>query len=126
MSRPAAWFPAGRGRISATRTTRLAVDELLDELDLAGLPAVTADLARSAADLVDAARARQDPKLWLTAATRLEALLGKLTTAPVRARTDGDNDQDQDQEVHGGDDQPSPAARMAQLVGLAPSILDEA
>ena len=126
MSRPAAWFPAGRGRISATRTTRLAVDELLDELDLAGLPAVTADLARSAADLVDAARARQDPKLWLTAATRLEVLLAKLTTAPVRARTDGDNDQDQDQEVHGGDDQPSPAARMAQLVGLAPSILDEA
>ena len=124
MSRPAAWFPAGRGRISATRTTRLAVDELLDELDLAGLPAVTADLARSAADLVDAARARQDPKLWLTAATRLEVLLGKLTTAPVRARTDGDNDQDQ--EVHGGDDQPSPAARMAELVGRAPSVLDEA
>ena len=123
MSRPAAWFPAGRGRISATRTTRLAVDELLDELDLAGLPAVTADLARSAADLVDAARARQDPKLWLTAAARLEALLAKLPTGT--ARMGRDNDEDQEVNSGDGDDQPSAAARMAELVGRAPTVCDE-
>ena len=106
-------FPAFRGsNIAAARTTRRAVNEVLEGLDLEGLDVVTADLVRSAADLVDAARLSQDAALWLRASARLEALLGKLGKGVDRGGA----------EVGAlGDD---PAARLAELVGKPASVGD--
>lgn len=113
--KPTRWFPANRGRIGAARTTRLAVEEALEGLELAGGQQVTADLARGAADVVDAARTAQDPRLWLAASTRLEILLAKLTA------TRGGGSGGGVESV--GDD---PAAELARLVGESPSVGDGA
>lgn len=121
MPKQPPWFPANRGqKLGKARTTRRAVDDLLDELELTAMQLVTADLARSAADIVDAARAAQDPKLWLSASTRLEGLLGKLVGASGRSGGSGVTD---GQDESGGDD---PAARLASLVGEPASVGDEA
>lgn len=125
MTRPAPWFPADRGqKLAAHRTTRAAVDAALEGLQLAGTALVTADLARSAADLVDAARRAQDPKLWLSASTRLELLVAKLSAAGVRA---GGHDDDRgEDETSGGVEQvgDDPAAELAAIVGRAPDVGD--
>ena len=75
------FFPAPRGgKLAAHRTSRAAVEQLLTEHgDLDGATAITADMARSAADLVDASRKAQDPALWMRASARLDQLVAKLT-----------------------------------------------
>lgn len=108
------WFPANRGRIAVSRTSRRAVEQLLEDLgDLDGTGAVMADLARGAADLVDAARARQDPRLWLSASAKLEQLLAKLPGGRGGA------------DPVGGGDQVDEGARLAELVGRGPTLGDE-
>ena len=116
MSRPPAWFPAPRGKLGAHRTTRAAVDAVLEGLGSRGAALVTADLARSAADLVDSARARQDPRLWLTASARLEDLLKRLG---VRDQADPEPEPDPKELT-------SDVDRMADLVGRPAAVRDEA
>lgn len=121
------WFVGGR-RIAKARRMRCAVESMLAELTLSGSQLVTAELARSAADLVDSARSAQDPRLWLQASTRLEKLLGQLQgRAPVRGGGDdggtgGDGGAAAGVESGGADAK----ARLAELVGRAPSVGDEA
>ena len=121
------WFVDGR-RIAKARRVRCSVEAMLEELRPAGSQLVTAELARSAADLVDSARSAQDPRLWLQASTRLEKLLGQLQgRAGVRAGADGvakggDGGAAAGVESGGAD----PKARLAELVGRAPSVGDEA
>ena len=115
------WFPAHRGdAISQRRTTRRAVNELLEGAELAGRDLVTADLARSAADLVDSAREAQDAALWLRASDRLEGLLARLA---VGRSGDTGAEVTYGSDRSGGDD---PAARLAELLGEPASMGDEA
>lgn len=65
------WFE----RLTPGRTRR-AVDRMF--ADLGENAPLSAELARDLADLVDSARERQDPKLWLAAAGRLEQVLGRI------------------------------------------------
>lgn len=120
-ARETPWFPAVRtGRRAAYRTSRTAVEEALGGVRLAGADLVTADLALSVADLVDAARVRQDPQLLLSAASRLEVLLGKLPLGRgpgVRSSVDDDSSGS----VEGVLDEP---ARLAELVGRAAAVRD--
>ena len=72
---------------------RSAVDRALAGSGSVESAPVPAELARDLADLVDSARERQDPKLWLAASARLEALLSRMlgsgpTPAPVDPRSD--------------------------------------
>ena len=121
------WFVDGR-RIAKARRVRCAVESMLEELCPVGSQLVTAELARSAADLVDSARSAQDPRLWLQASTRLEKLLGQLQgRAGVRAGGDGvakggDGGAAAGVDAGGAD----PKARLEELVGRAPSVGDEA
>jgi len=114
------FFPAPRGgKLAAHRTSRAAVEQLIKERgDLDGTGAVTADLARSAADLVDSARRTQDPVLWMRASMRLQQLLIKLD---ARSGRDGGND--------GGDSGSRAAGSAAELeaaVGAPASMGDSA
>lgn len=111
------FFPANRGgKLAATRTTRAAVEQLLSDTDLDRAGQVTADLARSAADLVDASRKAQDPRLWLATSARLEQLLAKLG-----ARTGGN---DQGEGGESGPGRADPAAELEAIVGGPASVGD--
>lgn len=100
MSAASSFFPAARGgKLAAHRTARQAVEQLIEELgDLDGLTAITADLARSTADLVDGARKAQDPRQFMQASTRLQQLTIRLAArlaiddgAGVESGTAGDD-----------------------------------
>lgn len=90
-----------------------ALAEALDGRTLAGMDAITAAVARDAADLVDAARRQQDPKLWLQAVARLLALTGQLDDRPAAVPGDDGG---------GGDDGPD---GLADALGSGPSMGDE-
>ena len=79
------WFVDGR-RIAKARRMRCAVESMLAELPLSGSQLVSAELARSAADLVDSARSAQDSRLWLQASTRLEKMRCIIQPHEARAR----------------------------------------
>lgn len=78
-AKPVRYFRTPRAKPGPAR---IALDSALDGRDLAGLDGITAEIARGAADLVDAARRAQDPKLWLSASSRLLALMGQLDERP--------------------------------------------
>lgn len=107
------FFPAPRGgKLAKHRTSRTAVEQLLTERgDLDGATAITADMARSAADLVDASRKAQDPALWMRASARLDQLVAKLV-----AKGGGDRLVES-----GGTD---PAAGLEGIVGSPASMGD--
>lgn len=69
------WF-AVRSRTPGP--TRAVVDSALSGTNLTGSRGIVAELARSAADLVDSARRQQDARLWLSASTRLLGLIERL------------------------------------------------
>ncbi|MGM2842367.1 hypothetical protein, partial [Bacillus cereus group sp. Bce002] len=76
---------------------------------------MTAELARSAADLVDSAKRMQDAGLWLRASQRLEQLLAKLPSSS------GEGVSADAEQAASGD---SVADRLAAAVGRAPVVGD--
>lgn len=90
--------------------TRAAIEELA--AGSARFDPVLLEMARATADLVDAAKRQQDPKLWLSAAQRLLALRAQLVASGE----------------HDGDAAASGAADgvpgLAGLLGGAPEVRD--
>ncbi|MGN8718527.1 hypothetical protein ACTQ43_14745, partial [Segatella copri] len=116
MTSKPAMFRSPRAKIGATRPTRAAVERIVAELgDLDGSGAMTAELARSAADLVDSAKRMQDAGLWLRASQRLEQLLAKLPSSS------GEGVSADAEQAASGD---SVADRLAAAVGRAPVVGD--
>lgn len=90
----------------------MALETALDGRILAGMEAITAAIARDAADLVDSARRQQDPKLWLSASARLLALVGQMDGRPA-----GD--------VGGGGDESGEPDDLADALGSGPTLGDD-
>lgn len=93
---------------------RIALDSALAGRDLAGFDGITAEIARGAADLVDAARRQQDPRLWLSASGRLLALVGQLEDRPAAVPDDG------------GDDRGGEPDELDSILGTGPTMGDGA
>lgn len=106
-----AWFRTKGGRGGPVRRE---VDKALRQADLSGPRAITAELARTVADLVDSAKREQDPRLWLTASSRLTALLGQLGIG--RLVVDGDDGGGGSGDVGG----------LADVLGAGPEVRDQA
>lgn len=111
-AKPPRYFRTPRAKAGPARE---ALDAALTDRDLSGFDGITAEIARGAADLVDAARRQQDPKLWLSAAGRLLALTAQLDRRPGTVPDDGGGDRDDDGE-------PDP---LADALGAGPTMGDE-
>lgn len=109
------WWRQNRGSRPGPvlRATRDAVG---DPTRFAGSRRVTAELALDVADLVDGARAKQDPARYLSAADRLERLLAKLA---VDDRSGGVPDGGPGAGEIGDESDP-----LAGIVGSGPSLGD--
>ncbi|GAB3750079.1 hypothetical protein [Microlunatus parietis] len=94
-TKPPRYFRTPRAKAGPARE---ALDAALSDRDLTGMDGITAEIARGAADLVDAARRQQDPRLWLSASGRLLALVGQLDRRPGTVPDDGGGDRDDDGE----------------------------
>ena len=70
------YFRRGGAKVTVHRVTRTAVEELIAATPDAS--PLIADLLRGTADIADTARRRQEIKVWLDAAARLEQLSEKL------------------------------------------------
>ena len=81
------YFRRGGAKVTAHRGTRTAVEELIAATPDAS--PLIADLLRGTADIADTARRRQEIKVWLDAAARLERLAEKLTRGGKGAKAAG-------------------------------------
>lgn len=106
-----AWF-AVRSRKAGP--TRAAVDSVLAGSD--DFDPILAELARASADLTDSAKRAQDPRLWLSASSRLLAVRSRLVGD---GRRDGAGDEE---EAGAADGLPG----LADFVGGAPEVRDAA
>ena len=88
-------FGRDRGRLA--KATRAWADSLRVDGKLPGSAAILVELARDAANLADGARRAEDGRLYLSAATRLEALMTRAERAVAgdrgrgASRDDGDD-----------------------------------
>ena len=111
-SKPVRFFRTPRAKPGPTRA---ALDLALKDRELSGFDRITAEIAGGSADLVDAARRQQDPKLWLSASQRLLALVSQLSGDRGARPDDGGGDRDDD----GGEPD-----ELADALGAGPTMGD--
>lgn len=112
-AKPAQFF---RTRGGTPGPARRALETALVGRNLTGIEAVTAAIARDAADLVDSARRQQDPRLWLSASGRLLALAGQLDERPPAVPDDGGGDRAEPDDPDG----------LGAALGTGPTVGDAA
>lgn len=110
-SRPPRFFRTSRAKPGPAR---VALDSALDGRELSGIEAVTAAIARDAADLVDSARKAQDPRLWLSASQRLLGLVAQLDQRAGAVPDDG----------AAAGDEPDDPGGLGAVLGAGPTLGD--